>query len=65
MNTNDVKNAWNAYKDRIGEESVWREEELLRLVTTPSGSRSWYQAYQHVALNFGVVFLLMGLTTGC
>lgn len=65
MNTNELKPLWKAYKEQIGAQSQWHEEELLALVKTAATADPWYKTYRHAFLNFCVSCLLLGITSGC
>ncbi len=65
MNTDELKPLWRAYRERIGAESQWHEEELLELVKTVTPADPWYKMHRHALLNFCVSCLLLGITSGC
>ncbi|MGA0555817.1 hypothetical protein ACO2Q8_04135 [Larkinella sp. VNQ87] len=65
MKTDDLKPLWNAYKERVGVQASWTEEELLALVQTQTRVASWYRFSQRAWVNACVSFLLLGLTSGC
>jgi hypothetical protein len=65
MNTDELKPVWNAYKDQIGKQTQWNEDELLGLIKTRAVAYPWYKPYRHAVLNFCVSLFLLGITTGC